>query len=342
MQELARAAEGARGASSARSTPSCDAGARLAAQPARPDRGRRGRVAARGRRGRAPTGRDHLELAGGLIDMEAGARVAGSRFAYLQRRPRAARARARALGDGGARRPRVRAGRSRPCSCARRRSTAPASCPTPSSRSTAWPTTRCTSSGTSEVRAGLAARRRDPRRRPSCRCATPASPPASAARRAPPGSDTRGIFRVHQFDKVEMFCVRRAGGVARDEHERLLGDRGGAAAGARDPLPRGQHRRRRPGRLGGQEVRLRGVDARPGALPRGHLDARTRPTTRRAASTSATAQPAAGPRHVATLNGTAVTWRHMIAHPRERPARGRLGRDPRGAAPAGVRRPCCG
>jgi seryl-tRNA synthetase len=30
------------------------------------------------------TGRDHLELAGAMIDMEAGARVAGSRFAYLR------------------------------------------------------------------------------------------------------------------------------------------------------------------------------------------------------------------------------------------------------------------
>jgi seryl-tRNA synthetase len=32
----------------------------------------------------ADPARDHLELAGGLIDMEAGARVAGSRFAYLK------------------------------------------------------------------------------------------------------------------------------------------------------------------------------------------------------------------------------------------------------------------
>jgi seryl-tRNA synthetase len=30
------------------------------------------------------TGRDHLELAGGLIDMEAGARLSGSRFAYMK------------------------------------------------------------------------------------------------------------------------------------------------------------------------------------------------------------------------------------------------------------------
>src|ERR1700678_1186289 len=35
------------------------------------------------------------------------------------------------------------------------------------------------------------------------------------------GKDTRGIFRVHQFDKVEMFtfCEPDA---ARDEHQRLL------------------------------------------------------------------------------------------------------------------------
>src|SRR5581483_3344026 len=35
------------------------------------------------------------------------------------------------------------------------------------------------------------------------------------------GKDTRGIFRVHQFDKVEMFCFvepERSG----EEHERLL------------------------------------------------------------------------------------------------------------------------
>jgi seryl-tRNA synthetase len=32
----------------------------------------------------APSGRDHLELAGAMIDMEAGAKVAGSRFAYLK------------------------------------------------------------------------------------------------------------------------------------------------------------------------------------------------------------------------------------------------------------------
>ena len=54
-----------------------------------------------------------------------------------------------------------------------------------------------------------------------CRCATRASRPASGARPAPPGRDTRGLFRVHQFDKVEMFSFV-APEDAVDEHERLL------------------------------------------------------------------------------------------------------------------------
>ena len=83
MQEVSRRVEGARrGAERRRGR--ARAGARLAAQPARPDapptRTRRCARSATRRR----TGADHLELAGGLIDMEAGARVAGSRFAYLK------------------------------------------------------------------------------------------------------------------------------------------------------------------------------------------------------------------------------------------------------------------
>ena len=45
-------------------------------------------------------------------------------------------------------------------------------------------------------------------------------------------------------------------------------DRGGDRADARPPLPRRQHRGGRPGRVGGQEVRHRGVAAGPGPLPR--------------------------------------------------------------------------
>ena len=45
-------------------------------------------------------------------------------------------------------------------------------------------------------------------------------------------------------------------------------DRGVDPAGAGDPLPRRQHRRRRPRRVRREEVRLRGVAARAGPLPR--------------------------------------------------------------------------
>ena len=125
--------------------------------------------------------------------------------------------------------------------------------------------------GTSEVSLAALQRRPDPRPRRRCRCATRASRPASAARRAPPASDTRGIFRVHQFDKVEMFSFVEPEQSA-DEHERLL------AIEERDP----RRRSRSPtgwstspvgdlGAPGGEEVRLRGMDPEPGPLPRADL-----------------------------------------------------------------------
>ena len=75
------------------------------------------------------------------------------------------------------------------------------------------------------------------------------------------GKDTRGIFRVHQFDKVEMFSFVRPEDSA-DEHERLLSIEERILRRPRDSLPGGEHRRRRPGRLRREEVRLRGVAAR--------------------------------------------------------------------------------
>ena len=49
------------------------------------------------------------------------------------------------------------------------------------------------------------------------------------------------------------------------------GDPGADPPGAGDPLPRRRHRRRRPRGRGGAQVRLRGLDPEPGALPRGDL-----------------------------------------------------------------------
>jgi seryl-tRNA synthetase len=125
------------------------------------------------------------------------------------------------------------------------------------------------------------------------------------------GKDTRGIFRVHQFDKVEMFSyVEPSASV--EEHERLLGieesilqelnipyrvvaiavnDLGASAAKKYDCeawMP-GQEQYREVTSCSNTtdyqarrlDVRYRGADGRPA--------------------------------QVHTLNGTAVTWRHMIA-----------------------------
>jgi hypothetical protein len=77
------------------------------------------------------------------------------------------------------------------------------------------------------------------------RCATRAGRRATAARRAATARDTRGIIRVHQFNKLEMFSYVDPAD-AEAEHERLLGVAGGHAAVARPRLPRHRHGGRRP------------------------------------------------------------------------------------------------
>ena len=120
--------------------------------------------------------------------------------------------------------------------------------------------------GTSEVSLAGAARGPDPRAPARCRCATPASRPASAARRAPPASDTRGIFRVHQFDKVEMFSFVEPDASA-DEHERLLAIEERILAELEIPYRVVNVAVGDLGAPGGEEVRLRGLDPEPGPLP---------------------------------------------------------------------------
>jgi seryl-tRNA synthetase len=124
------------------------------------------------------------------------------------------------------------------------------------------------------------------------------------------GKDTRGMFRVHQFDKVEMFVFTTVD-VARDEHERLLaieeellgdlgipyrvvnvaaGDLGASAAKKYDI----------EGWFPGQE-RYRELTSTSNTTDyqARRLDIRTRRDGRL--------------EHVATLNGTAVTARTVIA-----------------------------
>ena len=77
------------------------------------------------------------------------------------------------------------------------------------------------------------------------------------------GKDTKGIIRVHWFDKVEMF-VYTTPEDAEAEHQRLLALGEGVPRQARAGLPGHRRRRRRPRPLGDPQVRLRGVDPHPG------------------------------------------------------------------------------
>ena len=84
------------------------------------------------------------------------------------------------------------------------------------------------------------------------------------------GKDTRGIFRVHQFDKVEMFSFCEPDDSRRRAraHPR---DRRGDHRRARAAVPRGEHRGRRSRSRGGEEVRHRGVAAVGRRVPRAHV-----------------------------------------------------------------------
>ena len=86
------------------------------------------------------------------------------------------------------------------------------------------------------------------------------------------GKDTRGIIRVHQFDKVEMFSYVDP---ARGRAASTCGcwrTRWSFLSPARAAVPRDRRRRRRSRLVGGPQVRLRGVAAVAGALARADLD----------------------------------------------------------------------
>jgi len=174
-------------------------------------------VRAVGQAGR--TGRDHLELAGSMIDMEAGARVAGSRFAYLKgdlvmlefALVRWALERLRGHGHE----PVVP-----PVLVREEALFGTGFLPDTEQQIYRLADDPLYLTGTSEVplaslHAGQILEADElPRRYAGF---------SSCFRReaGAAGRDTRGIFRVHQFDKVEMFAfVAPEAGVA--EHERLL------------------------------------------------------------------------------------------------------------------------
>jgi len=253
---------------------------------------------------------DHLELAGAMIDMEAGARVAGSRFAYLKGdlvllELALVRWALELLGERGFE-PVVP-----PVLVREEALFGTGFLPDTEQQIYGLADDPLYLAGTSEValaslHAGEMLADADLPRRYA------GFSPCFRREAGAAGRDTRGIFRVHQFDKVEMFSFVRPE-EAEAEHERLLeteetilqalgipyrvvniavDDLGASAAKKYDCEAW------LPGQQGYREVTS---TSNTTDFQARRLDVRYRPSG------------GGRPRHAYTLNGTAVTWRHMIA-----------------------------
>src|SRR3954451_18674247 len=257
-----------------------------------------------------PSGRDHLEVANGLIDMEAGARVAGSRFAYLKGdlvllELALVRWALELLGGKGFV-PVVP-----PVLVREEALFGTGFLPDTEQQIYRLPDNDLYLTGTSEValaslHAGEILDGPDlPLRYDGF---------SSCFRReaGAAGKDTRGIFRVHQFDKVEMF-VFCAPDKSVEEHERLLSIEEEILRDLEIPY-----------RVVNIAVDDLGASAAKKYDCEGWLPGQGR--YRELTSTSNTtdfqarrleiryrAEGALRPEIAHTLNGTAVTWRHMIA-----------------------------
>ena len=130
------------------------------------------------------------------------------------------------------------------------------------------------------------------------------------------GKDTRGIIRVHQFNKLEMF-VYTTPEDAEAEHLRLVALQEAMLQDLGLALPRHRRRRRRPGLERGAQVRRRGVGADAGRVPRAHQHEQLHDLS---VAPARHPPPPAGEggterqdQHVATLNGTLATTRWIVA-----------------------------
>jgi seryl-tRNA synthetase len=253
------------------------------------------------------TGRDHIELADGLIDMEAGARVAGSRFAYLKgdlvllelALVRWAMEELRGRGFE----PVIP-----PVLVREEALYGTGMLPDTEQQIYRLADDALYLAGTSEVplaslHAGEIV--------DSLPLRYAGFSPCFRREAGAGGRDTRGIFRVHQFDKVEMFSFVEPD-LAVDEHERLLEIEEHFLQALGIPY---------------RVVNISVTDL--GASPVKKYDCEawmpSQQRYREVTSTSNTTDfqsrrldiryrpESGGTRHVATLNGTAVTWRHMIA-----------------------------
>ena len=127
------------------------------------------------------------------------------------------------------------------------------------------------------------------------------------------GRDTRGLFRVHQFDKVEMFSFVEPGD-ASDEHERLLANEEEILTALGIPY---RVVNIAVGDLGSSAAKKYDCEAwLPGQQRYRELTSTSNTTDFQARRLDIRYRPAGGggPRHVATLNGTAVAvGRTLIA-----------------------------
>ena len=124
------------------------------------------------------------------------------------------------------------------------------------------------------------------------------------------GKDTRGMFRVHQFDKVEMFvyCVPEA---SADEHERLLAIEEGLVQELELPY---RVINVAAGDLGAPAVKKYDIEAWfPGQGRYREITSTSNTTDFQARRLEIRFRRAGKPEPVHTLNGTAVTARAMIA-----------------------------
>jgi seryl-tRNA synthetase len=254
------------------------------------------------------TGRDHLELAGAMIDMEAGARVAGSRFAYLKGDlvllELALVRWALELLRGHGFEPVVP-----PVLVRERALFGTGFLPDTEQQIYSLPEDNLFLTGTSEVAlASLHAGEILPAERLPLRYAGFSACFRREAGAA--GKDTRGIFRVHQFDKVEMFAFVEPGS-ARDEHERLLAIEEEILQALAVPyrvVNIAVHD------LGSSAVKKYDCEAwMPGQQRYREVTSTSNTTDFQARRLEVRRRGGDGLAHVATLNGTAVTWRHMIA-----------------------------
>src|SRR3954470_17752201 len=249
------------------------------------------------------TGRDHLELAGAMIDMEAGARVAGSRFAYLRgdlvmlefALVRWALERLRAQGHE----PVVP-----PVLVREEAMLGTGFLPDTEQQIYRLADDPLYLVGTSEVplaslHAGQILEEETLPRRYAA-FSTCFRREAGAA-----GKDTRGIFRVHQFDKVEMFAFV-APEQSAQEHERLLAIEESLLGELGIPY---RVVNIAVDDLGASAAQKYDLEAwLPGQAQYRELTSCSNTTDFQARRLNARARPEEGapPRHVHTLNGTAV------------------------------------